>query len=94
VPDIFSLVLNLAIWLVAGIAGGNAAGDLLKGDYNLGPGITLAGAIGGVAAFVFRTALPGFSEFDIGSVIGQIAAAAVGGAALTMTAGAIGNRRR
>ena len=33
-PDI----LNLIIWLVAGVAGGNAAGELLKGDYDLGAG--------------------------------------------------------
>jgi hypothetical protein len=29
-PDI----VNLIIWLVAGVAGGNAAGELLKGDYD------------------------------------------------------------
>ena len=28
--------VNLIIWLIAGVAGGNAAGDLLKGDYDLG----------------------------------------------------------
>jgi hypothetical protein len=31
-PDI----VNLIIWLVAGVAGGFAVGDLLKGDYDLG----------------------------------------------------------
>ena len=38
-PDI----VNLVIWLVAGIVGGNAAGDLLKEDYDLGPGNSVAG---------------------------------------------------
>jgi hypothetical protein len=42
-PDI----VNLIIWFIAGVAGGNAAGDLLKGDYNLGPGNTVAGAVSG-----------------------------------------------
>jgi uncharacterized membrane protein YeaQ/YmgE (transglycosylase-associated protein family) len=44
IPDI----LNLIIWLIAGVAGGNAAGDLLNADYDRGPGNTIAGAIGGV----------------------------------------------
>jgi len=42
-PDI----VNLIIWLVAGIAGGNAAGDLLKGHYDLGLAVLtiIAGAV-------------------------------------------------
>jgi uncharacterized membrane protein YeaQ/YmgE (transglycosylase-associated protein family) len=47
VPDI----VNLIIWLVAGLVGGNAAGEVLKEDYDLGPGNTIAGAIGGVVGF-------------------------------------------
>ena len=31
------LLVNLIIWLVAGVAGGNVVGDFLKGDYDLGP---------------------------------------------------------
>jgi len=30
-PDMLPDILNVIIWLIAGIAGGNAAGDLLKG---------------------------------------------------------------
>ena len=41
-PDTLALI----IWLIAGVAGGNAAGELLKGDYDLGPGNTVAGAFG------------------------------------------------
>jgi uncharacterized membrane protein YeaQ/YmgE (transglycosylase-associated protein family) len=42
-----SAIVNLIIQLVAGIAGGNAAGASLK-DYDLGTlGNTIAGAIGG-----------------------------------------------
>ena len=54
-PDI----VNLIIWLIAGVAGGNAAGELLKGDYDLGPGNTIAGAIGGVVgALILQTLIP------------------------------------
>ena len=34
-------LVYLIIWLIAGVAGGNAAGKLLKGDYDLGPGNSL-----------------------------------------------------
>ena len=43
-PDIVALI----IWVIAEVAGGNAAGELLKGSYDLGPGNSVAGAIGGV----------------------------------------------
>jgi uncharacterized membrane protein YeaQ/YmgE (transglycosylase-associated protein family) len=90
VPDI----LSLGIWLIAGIAGGNAAGDLLKGDYDLGPGNTIAGAIGGViGAAILQTLIPGMRGFDIGPVVGQIIGAAASGAALTVIAAVMRSRR-
>ena|SRR6516162_8047702 len=33
-PDTVALI----IWVIAGVAGGNAAGELLKGDYDFRPG--------------------------------------------------------
>src|SRR6266704_7150203 len=81
VPDI----LNLIIWLIAGIAGGNAAGDLLKGDYDLGPGNTIAGAIGGViGAAILHALIPGLRGLDVGPMVGQVIGAVAGGAALTV----------
>ena len=38
-PDIVLVI----IWLIAGVAGGNASGELLKGSYDLGPGNPVAG---------------------------------------------------
>jgi hypothetical protein len=35
--------VNLIIWLIAGVAGGFAVGDLLKGDFDLGPARSYAG---------------------------------------------------
>jgi uncharacterized membrane protein YeaQ/YmgE (transglycosylase-associated protein family) len=62
-PDI----VNLIIWLVAGVAGGNAAGELLKGDYDLGIGNTGYGAVGGVfGALIFQTLIPALSGIDYG----------------------------
>jgi uncharacterized membrane protein YeaQ/YmgE (transglycosylase-associated protein family) len=91
VPDI----VNLIIWIVAGVAGGNAAGELLKGDYDLGPGNTVAGAIGGVVGtFILQSLIPAIRGIDYGPILGQLIAAAVGGAALTLIAGAAQIRRR
>jgi CDP-diglyceride synthetase len=60
------------------LAGGNAAGELLKGDFDLGPGKTGAGAIGGVVgAFILQVLIPALRGIDYGSIIGQ-AVAAVG----------------
>ena len=81
VPD----VVNLIIWLVAGIAGGNAAGELFKGDYDLGPGNTVAGAIGGVVgAQILQTLVPTLRGFDIGPLLGQGMGAVASGAILTV----------
>jgi hypothetical protein len=91
VPDI----LSLAIWLIAGIAGGNAAGDLLKGNYDLGPGNTIAGGIGGViGAEILQVLIPGLSGLDVGPVVGQVIGAAASGAALTVVAALMRSRRK
>jgi uncharacterized membrane protein YeaQ/YmgE (transglycosylase-associated protein family) len=91
VPDI----VNLVIWLVAGVAGGNAAGELLKGDYDLGPGNTVAGAIGGVVGtFILQGLIPNLRGIDYGPIIGQLIVAAASGAALTVIAAAVQIRRR
>ena len=90
-PDI----VNLIIWLIAGVAGGNAAGDLLKGDYDLGPGNTVAGAMGGVVGvLILQTLIPALRGFDYGPIIGQLIVAAASGAALTVIAGAVQTRRQ
>jgi uncharacterized membrane protein YeaQ/YmgE (transglycosylase-associated protein family) len=87
--------LNLIIWLIAGIAGGNAAGDLLKGDYDLGLGNTGYGAIGGiVGALILQTLIPALRGVDYGPIIGQLIIAAASGAVLTVTAGAVTRWRR
>ena len=85
-PDI----VNLIIWLIAGVAGGNAAGELLKGDYDLGPGNTVAGAIGGVVgALILQALIPALRGIDYGPIIGQLIVAAASGAVLTVIAGAV-----
>ncbi len=89
-PDI----VNLIVWVVAGIAGGNAAGELLKGDYDLGPGNTVAGVIGGVVGtFILQILIPGLSGIGYGSIVGQLLSAAVSGAALTVIVAAVQIRR-
>ena len=90
-PDIVSLI----IWLIAGVAGGNAAGELLKGDYDLGPGNTVAGAIGGlVSTLILQTLIPVLTGIDFGPIIGQVIIAAASGAVLTVIVGAVKSRRR
>ncbi len=85
-PDI----VNLIIWLVAGVAGGNAAGEFLKGDYDLGIGNTGYGAVGGVfGALIFQTLIPALSGIDYGPIVGQLIVAAASGAVLTVIAGAV-----
>jgi uncharacterized membrane protein YeaQ/YmgE (transglycosylase-associated protein family) len=94
-PNIVPDIVNLIIWLVAGVAGGNAAGELLKGDYDLGPGNTVAGAIGGVVGTFFLQALiSALSGIDYGPIIGQLIVAAASGAALTVIAAVVQIRRR
>jgi uncharacterized membrane protein YeaQ/YmgE (transglycosylase-associated protein family) len=87
--------LTLIIWLISGVAGGNAVGDLLKGQYDLGPGNTVAGAIGGVVGtLMLQTLMPTLSGFDVVPLVGQILGAAASGAVLTAIAAAVKDRRR
>ncbi len=87
--------VNLIIWLVAGIVGGNAAGELVKEDYDLGPGNSVAGAIGGViGALVLQAPIPALRGFQVGPVVGQVIVAAASGAVLTVIAGAVQNWRQ
>ncbi len=85
-PDMVSLI----IWLIAGVAGGNAAGDLLKGGYDLGPGNTVAGAIGGVVgALILQALIPALRGINYSAIVGQVMVALAGGAGLTVIAGAV-----
>jgi uncharacterized membrane protein YeaQ/YmgE (transglycosylase-associated protein family) len=89
VPDIVSLI----IWVIAGVAGGNAAGELLKGDYDLGIGNSVAGAIGGViGALILQALIPALRDFDVGPVVGQVIVAAASGAVVTVVTGAFKSR--
>ena len=82
--------VNLIIWLVAGISGGIAAGDLLKGHYDLGLRNTGYGAIGGVVgALILQTLIPALRGIDYVPIVGQLIVAAACGAILTVTAGAV-----
>ena len=67
-PDVVAVI----IWLIAGLVGGNAAGELLKGDYDLGPGNSVTGAIGGVVGvLILQTLIPALRGFDYGPILGQ-----------------------
>jgi hypothetical protein len=90
-PDI----INLIIWVIAGVAGGNAVGDLLKGRYDLGLGNTGYGAIGGVVgALILQTLIPALRGIEYVPIIGQLIVAAVSGAVLTVIAGAVARWRQ
>jgi uncharacterized membrane protein YeaQ/YmgE (transglycosylase-associated protein family) len=94
-PDIVPDTVNLIIWLVAGVAGGNAAGELVKGDYDLGPGNTVAGAIGGVVGtLILQALIPALRGIAYSHIIGQVIVAATSGAALTVIAAAVQNHWR
>jgi hypothetical protein len=91
VPDTVALI----IWLIAGVAGGNAAGELLRGNYDLGPGNTVTGAIGGVVgAQILQILIPAVGGLDFGPILGQVIGAAVSGAVLTVVAAAVKARQR
>src|SRR5262249_29945732 len=95
-------IINLIIQLIAGVAGGNAAGAALK-DYNLGSlGNTIAGAIGGVGGGqIFQGPLSAIvnagagrkpasaGNLDLGAIVGQIVGGGAGGAILTVIAGLV-----
>jgi uncharacterized membrane protein YeaQ/YmgE (transglycosylase-associated protein family) len=90
-PDTVALI----IWLIAGVAAGNAVGELLKGHYDLGPLNTVTGAIGGVvAAQILQKLIPTFGGFDIGPLLGQVIGAGAGGALLTVIVSVVKIRRR
>jgi hypothetical protein len=80
--------------IIAGIAGGNAAGAALR-DHSSGiVRNTIAGAIGGVGAGQFlQVLMPVISGakggFDVGAILGQIVGSAAGGAILTLVAGRV-----
>jgi uncharacterized membrane protein YeaQ/YmgE (transglycosylase-associated protein family) len=92
VPDTVSLI----IWLIAGVSGGFAVGDILKGNFDLGPARNaVAGAVGGVVgAEILQLLIPALNGFDIISIVGQVIGAAASGVALTVVAGAVGPWRR
>jgi hypothetical protein len=96
-------IVGLLIQLVAGAAGGNAAGSALK-DKSLGStGNSIAGAIGGLilAQIIQRmtgvsvspdAAAAAVSSFDVASLAKDIIGGGAGGAILTAIVGMIKNR--
>lgn len=96
-------IIAIIIQLIAGAAGGNAAGAALK-DKTLGTtGNSIAGAIGGVilAQIIQRmtgtvvapdAAAAAASGVDIGSIIKELIASGAGGAILTAIVGFVKNR--
>ena len=85
-PDI----VNLIIWLFAGVVGGSAAGELLKGNYDLGLGNMGYGAIGGVVGtLILQTLIPDLRGIDYGPIVGQLILAAASGAVLTVIVGTV-----
>jgi uncharacterized membrane protein YeaQ/YmgE (transglycosylase-associated protein family) len=90
-PDAVALI----IWVIAGVAAGNAIGELLKGHYDLGPLNTVTGAIGGVVgAQILQTLIPTFRGFDVGPLLGQAIGALAGGTLLTVIVSVVKIRRR
>jgi hypothetical protein len=93
-------VVGLIIQLIAGAAGGNIAGSLLK-QFDLGVvGNSIAGVIGGgVGAQIIGALLGGGATagagaaagggLDIGSIIGQIVSGGVGGGILMVIVGLV-----
>jgi len=90
-------IINLIIQLIAGAAGGNAAGAALK-DYDLGKlGNTIAGAVGGVGggqilqALIPMLAGAAGGGVDLGAIVGQAVGGGVAGAILTFIVGLVKN---
>jgi uncharacterized membrane protein YeaQ/YmgE (transglycosylase-associated protein family) len=76
-------MVNLIIWLIAGLTGGRGAGEY----YRLGPGSMVAGAIGGVVgALILQVLIPDLGGIDLGPLIVQLIVAVVSGAVLTVIA--------
>ncbi len=96
-------ILPLIVQLVAGGAGGNVVGQIIK-KLDLGPiGNTVAGAVGGYGGTWLAGMIPGLSgmvtgmaaagatpgAIDIGALAGQGVTGLVGGGILTAIAGFI-----
>lgn len=97
------VIVPILVQLIAGGAGGNVIGQIVK-SLNLGPaGNTIVGAIGGVAGTWLAGMIPGLDSLvgatagaagaagglDLGALAGQGAAGLVSGGVLTAIAGLI-----
>jgi len=94
-------IIGLIVQLVAGGAGGNVVGQMLKG-VSLGPtGNSVAGAVGGLGGAFLAGLVPGLDGLvssmstgggmDFGALAGTGVASLVGGGALTAIAGFVKN---
>jgi hypothetical protein len=84
--------VSLIIWLIAGIAGGFAVGDLLKRDIGLHDPLqnAAAGFVGGVIGVqILLRVIPALNGFDIVPIVGQVIVAFVCGAAFTVVTGLV-----
>lgn len=93
-------IVPILVQLIAGGAGGNIVGQLVK-QLNLGTaGNSIVGAIGGLAGTWLASMIPGLDglvgaaagtagSFDIGALAGQGVTGLVGGGLLTAIAGFI-----
>ena len=85
-PDTVSLI----IWLVGGVAGGFAVGDLLSRNFGLDDPLqnAIAGAVGGfIGVQILQLVIPALRGFDIVPIVGQAIGAFASGAALTLVVG-------
>jgi hypothetical protein len=93
VPDTVSLI----IWLIFGVLGGFAVGDLLRGNFGLNNPLqnAVAGVVGGViGSQILQLVIPALRGFDIIPIVGQVIVAFASGAALTIVAGLVMRRYR
>jgi hypothetical protein len=88
-------IIGLIIQLIAGAAGGNVAGSLLK-QFDLGPvGNSVAGMVGGGIGAQLIGAIFGVGGaaaaggLDVGSILEQIVSGVVGGGILMVIVGLI-----
>ncbi|MET3924679.1 hypothetical protein [Devosia sp. 2618] len=97
------VIVPLLVQLIAGGAGGNVIGQIVK-SLNLGPaGNSIVGAIGGIAGTWLASKVPGLDGLvgaaagaagttggiDLGALVGQGATGLVSGGILTAIAGFI-----
>lgn len=93
------IIVPILVQLIAGGAGGNVIGQIVK-SLSLGPaGNTIVGAIGGVVGTWLAGRIPGLDSLvgaatttgglDMGALAGQGAAGLVSGGVLTAIAGVI-----